>query len=148
MSTQKILILFISVAGLGSTFLPWIKNDFIGSVFGISDNGPLGNDEKDLFWLLIAFFIVPILICLIDNKRNLTGRRLFWTLFFPALNSVISLLFLFIDLQSQRVDVLLGIHSASELNLKFGPAPYLVFLTGVLVIVFGISLKGTLLAKS
>ena len=86
MSKQKIVILVLSIIGLASTFLPWVKGFLVGTVVGIS--GPSVN--MDIIWLVIILFLVPILICLISKQEHLRRQTLFWSILPPLVSALIA----------------------------------------------------------
>jgi len=148
MARQKILILTLSIIGLIAVFLPWIKGLLIGTVTVV---GISGRGEKEVLWLVMGLFLTPVVICLINKRKYLTRWILFWSIFPAFLAAVIAFMFFLIDLNSPRMDIFVGINNASDLNLKLGPAPYVVFIVGTLITLLGFGLKpkntGALLTK-
>ena len=144
MSRQKIVIIVLSVVGLISTFLPWVKGFWIGTVVGISGLP----ENMDVIWLVLVAFLIPMIICLINKSEYLKDGILLLSILPPLVVVLISLSFLTLDLNSSKyffqsnADMLLGVSGASELGLRLGPAPYIVFIVSILIPVFGFALKG------
>lgn len=64
-SLKNIIIAAASVVGLVGVFLPWVS----ASAFGISitANGTDGSDG----WIILALFVVPIVLALINLKKEM-----------------------------------------------------------------------------
>ncbi|MDZ4810574.1 MAG: hypothetical protein SGI96_20230 [Bacteroidota bacterium] len=131
MSKQKIVILVLSVVGLISTFLPWVKGVLGRTVVGVS-----GKIEYEI-WLVFILFLIPLSISLLKKSEYLLGAALYGSIFPSLLATLFSLNYLTIT----SIDIRFGIPEGSELGLSLGPAPYIVFIIGILIPLFGFALK-------
>ena len=137
MSKQKVVILVLSIIGLASTFLPWIKG-----LFGVTLNeiSSISGDKSGI-WVVIVCFIIVSLLCLVNKQFVLRGWALFGALLPAIITIAVSIFYLAMDLNSRMIDYFLDIDDASELGLRLGPAPYIVLIAASLIAVFGIALK-------
>lgn len=137
MSRQKIIILILAVIGVGSSFLPWVKGGpLIGTVVGIGSN----EKSQEIFWMTIVSFLIPIVICLVVNSKFLNKALLIVLVLPPLICALFAFGILIMDLNSWRGRGFTGIYD-ENIRLILGPAPYLIFLTGILIPFFGFILK-------
>lgn len=137
MSKQKVLVLILSVIGMSSTFLPWIKG-FLGvNIHGLSS----GTGDKSGIWIVMGCFVLISLICLLSKQYELKKWAIISILLLAAISMYVSIFYLTMDLDSKYIDNFLDISDSSELGLTIGPAPYVVLISGLFICIFCIALK-------
>lgn len=126
MNKQRLSILILSLIGASGTFLPWVSNPLMGSIYGTDGDGMI---------TLFLYLIPAILILIKDRSIDLKGGLLYTCITSSVLASIIGIydLINFKSLQtSEMKDVM-------EMNI--GPGLYVIAIAGLLLPIFSIILK-------
>lgn len=153
MNKQRLAILITAAVGALSTFMPWVKAPFVGSV-------PGSDFENGLGWISFGLFAVALVFCLFDDKqKKLSGVPLIGTTLTSSLASLLGMWTIwkfYAKLREakaeaeENLDKLAGspladaggrILDAAEDSISIQFGLYFVVLAGILILFFALLIK-------